>query len=77
MEVSACITLPDGRVVKLNLEDNGKMPSPDEFDMTDEHKFLNTYDKYERSIIDMRDRLTKSITEAVVEELKKTESPEM
>lgn len=75
LEFMARMTLPDGRVIEKMVEVDGGIPSPDEFDMTDKYKFLTTFDRYERGVIDARDRLTKSITEAISDELKKTKDP--
>ena len=72
LEFMARITLPDGRVIEKTVEVEGGIPSPGDFDVTDRYKFLDTFDRYERGVIDARDRLTKSVTEAISDELKKT-----
>jgi hypothetical protein len=51
-----------------------EIPSLEEYDMGDKDKFLTTYDRYERGVIDARNRLTQSMTDAISDELKKTKS---
>ena len=70
LELVARITLPDGRVIEKMVEAEGGIPSPDEFDITDGGRFLTTFDRFERSVIDARDRLSKSIGDTMSEELK-------
>ena len=70
LELVYRFTLPDGRVVE-KMVDTG-IPAPDEFDITDKDRFLTTFDRFERSVIDARDRLGKSIGKTMSEELKKT-----
>ena len=70
LELVYRFTLPDGRVVE-KMVDTG-IPAPDEFDITDKDRFLTTFDRFERSVIDARDRLAKSIGKTMSEELKKT-----
>ena len=72
LEITARITLPDGRVIEKVVEAPDGIPSLDEYDMSDTDKFLATYDRYERSVIDVRDRLTRVVTQAISDYLKKT-----
>ena len=72
LELVARFTLPDGRVIEKMVEADGGIPSPEEFDITDRGRFLATFDRYERSVIEARDQLAKVIGETVSEELKKT-----
>ena len=72
LEFTARITLPDGRIIEKTVESIGDIPSPEEYDMTSKEKFLATFDRYERSVIDMRERLTQGVTDAIVDEVKKT-----
>ena len=71
LELVARVTLPDGRVVEKTVEADGGIPAPEEIDISDRDRFLATYDRFERSVIDARDRLSKSIGETMSEELKK------
>ena len=75
LELVARITLPDGRVVERIVEAGGGIPAPEEFDTSDRDRFLATYDRFERSVIDARDRLSKNIGETISDELKKTKAP--
>ncbi len=75
LELVARITLPDGRVVERIVEAGGGIPAPEEFDTSDMDRFLATYDRFERSVIDARDRLSKNIGETISDELKKTTAP--
>ena len=72
LELVARMKLPDGRVIEKAVEAEGGIPSPEEFDISDRTRFLATFDRFERSVIDARDQLSKSIGEMVSEELKKT-----
>lgn len=72
LELVMRYTLPDGRIIEKMVEADGDIPSPEEFDITDRGKFLATFDRYEQSVIDARDRLSKVISETVSEEIKKT-----
>ena len=72
LELVARITLPDGRVVEKIVEAGGGIPSPEEVDTSDKDKFLATYARFERSVMNARDRLSKSIGETMSDELKKT-----
>ena len=76
LDLVARITLPDGRVVEKKVEAVGGIPAPEEFDTSDRDGFLATYDRFERSVIDARDRLSKSIGETISDELKKTTNQE-
>ena len=71
LELVARMKLPDGRVIEKAVEAEGGIPSPEEFDTSDRTRFLATFDGFERSVIDARDQLSKSIGEMVSEELKK------
>lgn len=72
LELVARMKLPDGRVIEKAVEAEGGIPSPEEFGISDRTRFLATFDRFERSVIDARDQLSKSIVEMVSEELKKT-----
>ena len=71
LELTARFILPDGRVIERQATAD-EIPSLEEYDMGDVDKFLATYDKYERGVIDARNRLTQSMTDAISDELKKT-----
>lgn len=75
LELVARYTLPDGRVIEKKVEATEGIPSPEEFDVTDKDRFLAVLDRYEQSIIGVRDRLVKSVGETISDELKKTTAP--
>ena len=75
LELVARYTLPDGRVIEKKVEAAEGIPSPEEFDVVDKDSFLAVLDRYEKGVVDVRDRLVKSVGEAISDELKKTTTP--
>mgnify|MGYP006989023537 CR=1 FL=1 len=75
LEFVARITLPDGKVIEKTVQADGGIPSPEEFDVTNKENFLATFDEFERSVIEARDRLCEEVEESLSDELKKTADP--
>lgn len=71
MKFTAEIELEDGTIVKKVVEVDGGVPSEKEMDLTSIDGFLKSFDKYERGVIEARNRIAEEITEEYFNALSK------
>ena len=71
LEVTARITLPDGRVIEKVVEADGGVPSAEEMDFHTLDGFRQSFDRYEKAIIQARNRVCKDLSDEYMSELSK------
>jgi hypothetical protein len=71
LEFIARITAPDGKVIERTVEAGGGIPMPDDFDMSTKMGFLESFDVYEKTAIEARNKVGEEITAEYLAEVSK------
>jgi len=71
LEFIARITTPDGKVIERTVEADGGIPTLDDFDMSSKEGFLKSFDAYEKSALEARNRVGEEITTEYLSEVSK------
>ncbi|MCR4908345.1 MAG: hypothetical protein K5985_05885 [Lachnospiraceae bacterium] len=71
VEITARITMPDGRVIEGVASGDGTIPLPEDFDNSTRDGFLRDFDALENSLVSARDKAVKALAENYMEEVSK------
>ena len=71
LEFVARITMPDGEVIERRVDIDDRIPAPDDFDISSEDGFLESFDAMEKVTLEARNKIAKDITEVYLEEVSK------
>ena len=71
LEFTARITMPDGRVIEKKIEADGGVPADGEMDFHTIDGFRLSFDRYEKAILQARDKACKELTDEYMKELSK------
>jgi hypothetical protein len=70
LEFIARITSTDGNIIERKVEVD-KIPTLDEFDLKTKKGFLESFDAYEKAVIEARNKIGEEITEEYFSEISK------
>lgn len=71
VEITARITMPDGRVIEEVASGDGTIPLPEDFDNSTRAGFLRDFDALESSLMSARDKTVESLAESYMKEVSK------
>ncbi len=71
LEFIARITTPDGNVIERSVKAPEGIPTPDDFDMSSKHGFLESFDAYEQAALKARNQICGDITQEYLAEVSK------
>ncbi len=71
LEFIARITTPDGKIIERAVEALEGIPTPDGFDMSSKHGFLESFDAYEQAALKARNQICEDITQEYLAEVSK------
>ena len=71
VEITARITMPDGRVIESVASGDGTIPLPEDFDNSTRSGFLRDFDALEKSLVSARDKAVERLAENYMKEVSK------
>ncbi len=71
LEFIARITTPDGKVIERSVKAPEGIPTPNDFDMSSKHGFLESFDAYEQAALKARNQICEDITQEYLAEVSK------
>ena len=71
VEITARITMPDGRVIEGAASGDSTIPLPEDFDNSTRAGFLRDFDALESSLVSARDKAVENLAESYMKEVSK------